>query len=233
VCLGGKQLGHSDSRLLCAAFFFLQEGRLGIEATAMHASQCLRRAWDWWADAAAEAAAAASAAAATLVQTAAAGTTDAADDALRALTALGVLVLFVALLPGFRRSLLAARNVEAGAGAGRGSPQGAAGSSVPAITGAQGPMAAGTAGGEARAHHLQQEQQPEQQQEQQQEQRGGRPFVAGDWHCVVHDRAGGVARMDVAAAGSGRGAAVMGEVVGRLLTHRVRGVLLSYKEKGL
>ncbi len=225
VRLDRLQRGHHDSRLLRAASSLLHHGLLAAEAAEARACLWAGIARRWALGAVAVIAAEARALASIVASEAAAVLQAAAaqgDDVLllRALTALGVLVLFAALIPAIRRSLLAASGVEGGK------------ASVPLSALAAGAAAAGSGGVQSGQHE---------QHEQQQEWAGPRrPFVAADWHCAVHDRAGGVARMDErslasmaeagvgAGAGSGAGAAV-GDVVGRLLTHRVRGALLSYK----
>jgi hypothetical protein len=229
VCLNRRlPRGQPDSRTLRATSFLLHRGLLAVEAAEARAFLWAAIAWRW-ALAAVAAISAEARALASIMASEAAATIHAAahaDDVLllRTLTALGVLVLCAALLPAVRRSLLAAFG---------------GGSGIEASV-SVGPAAVANAAGSAgvQTGQIEQHEQPQQPQQHQEWAGPRRPFAAADWHCVVHDRAGGVARMDnralasmaeAGAAGAAAASATVGEVVGRLLTHRVRGVLLSCK----
>ena len=203
--------------------FLLRGARFVIHAACTAATLRLRQLWPGASKMGVRAAAAAPAKAVALASAAAAlfpavlATGTAAggvDGALRVLTAVGVLLLFVSMLPAILRLLLAAGGVDAAGGRSR--------------------EVATPAPGIERTIDGQEPPPP-----QVLVQRSRQAFVATDWHCVAHDRLGGVARIDeralanlthaVGAGGRGAAEATIGAVVGRLLNNSVRGVLLSYK----
>lgn len=217
----GGRYGH-DSRLVHITATWWQHGRLAVEEVGAIGLFTLHELLMWAVAAVSVAAstlmALASAAAASLHSLITAAATGAitmgpGDRALlQAFAVLGAPVFFVALLPLIQRlSLLRGRNnatsgtAAAGAGA----------------VGVAGMGRDGRSGGG-------------QWKQQQQQQENGAPFVPADWHGVIHDRANGAARVeeralaDAAKGRSGR-AATAAEVVARLLTHQVRGILLSHK----
>lgn len=207
----GGRYGH-DSRFVHIVGTWWQHGRLVVEEVGAVGRVTLHEL-SMWALAAVSTAgptviALASAAAASLhglVKAAATGATamGPGDRALlQAFAVLGAPVFFVALLPLIQRLLRGRNNATSGTAAG--------------------------IGRDGRSGVAERKQQQDQQQE------NDPPFVPADWHGVIHDRANGAARVEertLAGAAKGRGgrAVTAAEAVGRMLTHRVRGVLLSHK----
>ena len=223
VRLDRRQRGRPIDTLRTLSFL-LRSASCGLNAFAAEADLRLRQFWRCISEmgvraaaaASTEAAALASAAAALLHAVLTAGTAaGGTDDALRALTVVGVILLFVSLLPVSRRLLFAAFG------------SGAAGARCREAGATPAPGIQRTTDGQ------------EPSQPQGPSQRTGQTFIPTDWHCVAHDRMGGAARMDecalvdlthaVGAGGRGAAEATIGVVVGRLLNNSVRGVLLSYK----